>query len=437
MAEREIKAQPRKSQAAIRVVTASEALKKKSLKKHVAAIHTDGQLSLLQRKLSNVLLLNAYDALLTRSEHEIDEKTLCVMLGYDSNDRKPLKTALKALASIHVEWNILGDNEEEVEWGVSSLLSHAVLRKGQCRYGYSPALAEKLYNPDIYAGINMSVQRKFRSGHALALYENCYRFHKTGSTGWWTVKTFRRLMGVDDSDYYRQFKHLNAKIIKPTVREINKVSDIEITPEFKRKGRSVAEIRFLIKPNAQMPLIDIDDDGALKDTTVFKRLQAAGISKRLAESWIAAHGEDYVSAKLDLVDGKASDGKVVSVAGYLSAAIKNDYQDNRPSISEADRTRAEALKAEREAAQHEARAKADAAQARIERDRDAAFARADKARAWLAAKPQTEQELLLRRFQRSLDKPFLKADFQRGQLTSLAVATRFADFFDIAEEGEA
>ena len=59
--------------------------KDRNLKKHVAAIHTDGQLSLLQRKLSNVLLVNAYDSLLTQAEHEIDEKTLCVMLGYDSN----------------------------------------------------------------------------------------------------------------------------------------------------------------------------------------------------------------------------------------------------------------------------------------------------------------------------------------------------------------
>jgi len=106
-----------------------------------------------------VLLLNAYDALLTQAEHEIDEKTLCVMLGYDSNDRKPLKESLKALASVHAEWNILGDNQEEVEWGVSSLLSHAILSKGKCRYGYSPALAEKLYNPSRFMRIATVLKR--------------------------------------------------------------------------------------------------------------------------------------------------------------------------------------------------------------------------------------------------------------------------------------
>ena len=38
-------------------------LRRAAVKKHVAAIHVSGKLTLLQRKLSNVLLLNAYDTL--------------------------------------------------------------------------------------------------------------------------------------------------------------------------------------------------------------------------------------------------------------------------------------------------------------------------------------------------------------------------------------
>ena len=425
-----------RKKASIRVVTPSETLSNRPLKKHVAAIHTDGHLSLLQRKLSNVLLLNAYDHLLTETEHEIDEKTLCVMLGYDSNDRKPLKSALKALAPVHAEWNILDDNEEEVEWGVSSLLSHAVLTRGRCRYGYSPALAQKLYNPAIYASINMAVQRRFRSGHALALYENCYRFKRTGSTGWLPLEKFRRLLGVNDSDYYRQFKHLNAKIIKPTVREINKVSDIELTPEFKRKGRSVAEIRFKVRPNAQVPLLALGDDDGLRETTVFKRLEAAGIGAKLGEAWIRQHGESYVAEKLDLLDAQARGGKIKSLSGYLSAAIKDDYQSGGTSKSESDpESRAEAARilAEENARRVAREAERDAENQRIREEKDNAITRADAARAWLDAKSEAEQAILLARFAETLDKPFLRADFKRGGLKSLAVAIRFADFADVQE----
>ena len=426
------KRRKKKSPASIRVVTPSQTLTNRPLKKHVAAIHTDGHLSLLQRKLSNVLLLNAYDALLTQTEHEIDEKTLCVMLGYDSNDRKPLKESLKALASVHAEWNILGDNQEEVEWGVSSLLSHAILSRGRCRYGYSPALAEKLYNPDIYASINMAIQRKFRSKHALALYENCYRFKTVRSTGWWNLKTFRRLMGVDDSEYYHQFKHLNAKVIKPTVKEINAVSDIEITPEFKRSGRSITEIRFLIGANPQLPLLDIDDGSAVKGTTVYQRLIATGIAHKLAEGWITQHGEEYCAAKLDLVDAqKASGTQITSIAGYLSAAIKQDYQDANPGQTRADK----ALKAAREETR---RKQVDTEQAARRQDAEAREAekrvlldRIKAARDWFDQHSETEQTRILVRFEATLDKPFLRADFNRAKLDGAGVAARFADFVDI------
>jgi len=57
--------------------------------------------------------------------------------------------------------------------------------------------------------------------------------------GWWDLLTFRRLMGVAESDYYARFKHLNVKIIKPVTKEINAHFDIEIEPEFKRQCRRI------------------------------------------------------------------------------------------------------------------------------------------------------------------------------------------------------
>lgn len=400
-------------------------LPERALKKHVAAIHTDGQLSLLQRKLSNVLLLNAYDQLLTQPEHEIDEKTLCVMLGYDSNDRKPLKTALKALASVQAEWNILDDNQDEVEWGVASLLSHAVLSKGRCRYGYAPALAQKLYNPAIYASINMKVQRRFKSGHALALYENCYRFKSIGTTGWWNLKTFRRLMGVDGSEYYAQYKHLNAKIIKPVTKEINTHSDILITPEVRRKGRSVDSIRFKIEPSRQIPLLDINDADGTKDTTVYKRLIALGIAHKLAQSWIAEHGETYVQAKLDLVDAQKKTGKIVSVSGFLTAAISQDYKTSGRAL----------IKQAKDKALENRRARIDkkAAQTRQSsklREDKKANRLADNAKAvrmFEALNPE-DKAMILESFNALLTKDYMRADFKTIGISAPSVIDQFTAF---------
>ncbi len=296
-------------------------LRRGAVKKHVAAIHVSGKLTLLQRKLSNVLLLNAYDTITSQARHQIDARTLCLMIGYNSNDMDTLKQSLRGLAETVAEWDML-DEEGRQEWGVSALLSYAKLRGGICEYAYSPALAEKLHDPKVFALINLNIQRRFTSGHALALYENCYRFVRTGSTGWWSLDLFRRLMGVSDSPYYETFKHLNAKIIKPAVAEVNKTSNIVVTPELRKMGRAVSDIRFRIAENPQLAILDIDDGEGYRNTNVYSRLRALGISDRLARQWIAEHGETYVRQKLEYV---AAQGGVKNAVGYLSAALKDNY----------------------------------------------------------------------------------------------------------------
>lgn len=309
----------------------SGALTRETVKKNVAAIHISGKLTLLQRKLSNVLLLNAYDTLTTARDHSIDARTLAMMVGYNSNDFDTLRASLKTLAETVAEWDML-DEQGHQEWGVSALLSYAKLKNGICEYAYSPALAQKLHDPKIYALINVDIQRNFSSGHGLALYENCYRFVRTGSTGWWGLDIFRKLMGVDGSDYYQSYKHLNAKIIKPAVAEVNKSSDILIEPEIRKKGRAVSDIRFLIRENPQMAMFQIDDSDGLRNSPVYRALRAQRVSDRLARQWIAEHGSDYVQDKLSYVAGQ---GGVKSRLGYLRAAIDGDYvaTESEPSLT--------------------------------------------------------------------------------------------------------
>lgn len=299
----------------------SGALRRGAVKKHVAAIHVSGKLTLLQRKLSNVLLLNAYDTLMTKPRHQIDARTLSLMIGYNSNDMDTLKQSLRGLVETVAEWDML-DEKGRQEWGVSSLLSYAKLRGGVCEYAYSPALAEKLHDPKVFALINLNMQRRFTSGHALALYENCYRFVRTGSTGWWDLDLFRRLMGVADSSYYEVFKQLNAKIIKPAVAEVNRSSNIVLTPETRKQGRAVTHIRFLIKENPQLAILDMDDGEGMHHGEVYGRLRALGASDRLARQWLGAHGEAQVRAGLDYVEARQN---VVSKMGYLTAALEGGF----------------------------------------------------------------------------------------------------------------
>jgi len=382
------------------------ALRRQSVKKNVAAIHVSGKLTLLQRKLSNVLLLNAYDTLVTRHKHQIDARTLCMMVGYNSNDMDTLKQSLRSLAETTAEWDMLDANGRQ-EWGVSALLSYAKLSGGVCEYAYSPVLAEKLHDPKVFALINLNIQRRFTSGHALALYENCYRFVRTGSTGWWPIDLFRRLMGVDGSAYYESFKHLNAKIIKPAVAEVNKTSNILITPELHKMGRQVSEVRFLIKENPQLAMLDIDDGEGLRQGPVYANLMELGVSDRLARQWITEHGEDYVSEKIVYLKGR---GPVDSPIGYLQAALRNDYKAAAPAEPTSKAKQAAVKRREKSVA-------ADSAEA----ERAAVIEEERKARAQIMARVQeivdsrspTQRDADRRLFLAWLDDELQKSEFSR------------------------
>jgi Initiator Replication protein len=308
------------------------------LKKNVGAIHTTGSLTLLQRKLVNVLLFNAYENLLNRRTHKIPLKILCAMLGWDaSNDIQTLKDALRALASTTVEFNLTEEGKET--WCVMSMISFGEICGGMCTYRYDEDLAERLFDPAVYAMINLKIQRNFDAGQALNLYENCVRFKNVGSTGWWTLDFMRHVTGAESS-YYDDFRRLNDRVIKPCIKHINDISDITIASELKREQRRVVSVRFDIRSKSQYKLsnqIDnlqslpfpesADDYADLKKLPVFASLKQHGISERLAIAWIRDEGINRIEEIISYVESQDEQKKVKdSTAGYIRKLIENDAE---------------------------------------------------------------------------------------------------------------
>lgn len=312
-------------------------LRKNELKKHVAAIHIKNALSLLERKISNILLLNAYDQLLTQTEHVIRIRHLAQVAGFDSHDHQILKNALQVLAETTLQWNILDAQGKQEEWGVCTMLAQAKIRNGICYYAYSPDLSKKLYNPEIYARINLAIQRKFSSGYAFALYENCIRYLGVGSTGWWDLEKFRSLLGVGEKEY-PQFKDLNRWVIKPSVEQVNECSDILLSPEFQREKRRIVALRFGVEKNLHLRVPLQDDQGASEEAVsqpialigtpaeAVNRLQAFGLTELSAQKLVNQYGESYVLENLAVVEKEYLAGKVDNLPGYTMAALRQDYR---------------------------------------------------------------------------------------------------------------
>jgi len=303
-----------------------------SVKKHVAAIHTSGELSLLERKMANVFLLNAYDDLLTEETHKIPVNLLSAMLGWDeSNNIERLQSATKKLASTSIVFDLMKDGDGS--WTVVSMLSFGEIKNGICSYRYDKFLAEKLYDPDIYATINIRVQRQLKGSYSLALYENCLRYKNVGSTGWLEMEKFRRLIGAEAS-LYDSFKRINERIIRPSVIEINNSSDIFIEPEFKKESRKITAVRFLVKENKQQTMLkqeETDEFVALRETAIYKRLKEHGIGDKLAITWIL-QDEERAKAVVDYVEAKDKKKQVKgSTAGYIRKLIEDKAEVGKPS----------------------------------------------------------------------------------------------------------
>lgn len=305
----------------------------KDVKKHVAAIRISNEVGLVPRKMWNVLLLNAYDTLLTRQEHSIALNVLSEAIGYNSRNYVRLREALEKLSTTGVTWDVGGQLVEAGQWSknfaVSSLLSWGKVEDGVLYYGFSPILSEVLYNPEIYQRINIAQQRLFKTSYGLALWENCIRYTNTGSTGMHPLEEWRQLLGAT-AKTYDEYRRFSQKVLTPAIREVNKVSNIEIKLKTKRTNRRVSHLGFQITLNGENILASSEGLSQISSSPEFKALLKHGITTVQAKLWIQEHGYEYIQAKLALLDDKLSNGSInTNPAGFLAAAIRDNYQSEQ------------------------------------------------------------------------------------------------------------
>lgn len=312
------------------------------LKKHVGLIHCENKLSLMQRKICNIFLFNALDTIHDQDIHEISLKHLCSLIGYNSNDSKLIKASIKHLISIVMEWNLLEDNkflneeaypEELITWNASSLLAGASIKNGMIYYSYSPQMKSVLSSLDIYGRINLFVQAKFNSTYSLVLYENCVRFKNLKQTSWFNVSLFRSLMGVNE-EKYPSFKEFKRNVINVAVKEINQKADIFLEPHFKKSGRNITAIQFLLRENEnyqpsfkKIKRVTLDDGQTKNQANIIEILVTEfQLSKKQANDLICSYPENDLIQKIKLVRKKK---KIDHLGAYLLSALKYNYQEKK------------------------------------------------------------------------------------------------------------
>jgi hypothetical protein len=311
--------------------------KERLLEKAVEAIQISlvvGELTLLQRKILNVLLEYAKPYLLVREVHEVRFRDIIDRLGYNSNDYKPIKQALEELPTRRVRWNYLGTPGGK-DYGVSGYIAQVEFIGDKIQYAYPPKIREMLHSPQRFAVLNLRIQNEFSRQYTLPLYEVLKQFVEFGETRVFSVNEWKELLGVPCSTVYDEFKHFNNKVLKPALQEINNSSDIIASTYFFRRGKYISQIRFRVE---MKPQISLSLPVPRLKSDLLDRITALGCSENQAEKFLQVYPNDYLIGNLALVEEGYANGKIKKPGAYLAKALKEDF---RPKETRLERARRE------------------------------------------------------------------------------------------------
>ncbi len=202
------------------------------LKKHSSIIASSNKnISVPQRKLYNAILyltgkqlqINQY-----QQKFKLKFADITRFSGYDDfSNRSYLKKAIKELTETSVEYNLLGKDNEN-EWGVFALISHAVIKEFDeyITVEFPSIITENIIYPNIYSLLNLSITNRLDGKYSLPLYELLTDYKKVKKLTI-PIGKFRDLVGVDEN-LYPLIGNLRAKILEPTMAEINAKNDLEV-----------------------------------------------------------------------------------------------------------------------------------------------------------------------------------------------------------------
>lgn len=200
-------------------------------------------LTLQDRRIYNMLLANAWHDIEQDKIHVIAKKELRHQSDtVNFRVSKSLDRLMGAFVKVQLERNgksiiqrisLLGTNEEEHR------------QDGLFRYQFPAELRDIIKQSTVFARLQKTIMYSFKCKYALALYEIV---QKRGQLKYKTyedfeIETFRGLLGVAPGKL-KGFGNFKAWAINPAVKEVNFLSDYQVSAEPLKAGKTVTKIRL-------------------------------------------------------------------------------------------------------------------------------------------------------------------------------------------------
>jgi plasmid replication initiation protein len=311
-------------------------LAEKTIRKHVTIIHAFSLMSVLQRKIVNVLLYEAIKGN-NRVNHEssvavechIPFSSLCKAVKFNSNNTQYLKEAIDGLASLKIEWNLLKD---KVPTDISFLnlrVLHGAptfYQDNTLNFSFHKIMLDLVDNPSIYGTLDVDLQSDFESKYGHALYENSTRFINLQKNKIIPLDTFRKILGVQ-ADKYSSMRELTRNVIVPSVEEVNDRADFVVNLETVKSGRKITGFEVSVK-NKKKSIVENRPNICENEKTHKEIKETFGlISESVLENIMSNYSEDYILEKIAYTKKCAKkESSGFYPIPYFISAIKHDYK---------------------------------------------------------------------------------------------------------------
>lgn len=289
------------------------------LLKHLAAVHNSASFTLVQRKICNVFLENASHDL-ECEEHSLSVKEVMDAIGWteDSNVNESFKENLRGLTRVQVEWNVL-EKDRKNKWVTSTFLTHIAIKSGVIYYSYSKVLIRAFSRPNVYAQLNLDVQKKFKNKYALILWEFVWgdispKKSDRTQTGWVTYERLLKIFSLQGSSFENRYALLNKTVLKPAIDEINEKGDVSVCIESKKVGRRVTHVKFVCEKKSS-PV----------NTRVLKAFSSMGINQRVGRDILSRYREDEILSALDFLKKYTQKHTLYNPVAFFMKALENGW----------------------------------------------------------------------------------------------------------------
>lgn len=220
-----------------------------------------GELKILDTYLSRINARDPNSSLVT-----FTKKEYATLMGIDPNIRtSQLKTYTKKLLS----------NVVTLDLPDEGYVQYPLFSKAECRYDekqnqviITVKCHEELkaaffdITKDGYVRYQLKNVISLRSQYSIRLYT----ILKANPFGWTAkVEDLREKLGATSATY-DEFKRFNNMVLKKAVEEINQITDIDVTAENVKRGRSVVAIKFGVQQKKQVVLDPHDLPGLEEET---------------------------------------------------------------------------------------------------------------------------------------------------------------------------